>query len=335
MLVDMSTHLCVTEIIAMAALAKLNRFSKFLVYLCRHGARDWGLECDDDGWLQLAGVLNLHPAYNFTTAHVTRVVNELAGNRLELSGDGQAIRAVQGHSLAIRDDGYLRVTLDDDTPELLVHGTNDASWMVIQQQGLKPMARQHVHLAPDVNKVRARSTVHIYVSKTAVIHGGLELLIASNGVILCRDTIPPECFQTVWHVTQQRELLNVAENEWVVREEVESNTRWKQIRLGKWTYEYAVWAFSSDAEKVEFPIPEPPDSSNPDLSKRAFLRDLSAWRRGLHEFQAWYQAQHAEAGTEMPPVKRARGSISQEMPYFCAGPKASSSSSAPRPSRAP
>ena len=175
--------------------AKLRKLSKFLVYLCRHGASNWEVDCDMDGWLQVADVLKLRPILGFRPADVTRVVNDFAGNRLELNINRTAIRAVQGHSLPIRDDGYVRVTLDDDTPELLVHGTNDAGWLSIQEQGLKPMQRQHVHLARDENSVRAASTVHIYVNKAAVINSGLELLIASSGVILCRSMIPPTCLR--------------------------------------------------------------------------------------------------------------------------------------------
>lgn len=313
--------------------AKLRKLSKFLVYLCRHGASNWEVDCDMDGWLQVADVLKLRPILGFRPADVTRVVNDVAGNRLELNINRTAIRAVQGHSLPIRDDGYVRVTLDDDTPELLVHGTNDAGWLSIQEQGLKPMQRQHVHLARDENSVRAASTVHIYVNKAAVINSGLELLIASSGVILCRSTIPPTCFESAWHVTQQKELLNVEEEEWVVKEEVESNTRWKQIRLGKWTYEYTVWKYSTDEEKAWFPIPKPPDSSDWHLPKRQWLKELSAWRRGLHQFQERLQAWHREVGKEMPPVKKARGSVAQSVPFFSSDPGASSSTDVTPPWR--
>ena len=143
-----------------------------------------------------------------------------------------------------------------------------------------------------------------------------ELLIAANGVILCRYTIPPDCFHSAWHVTQEQELLNKEDQQWVDRQEVQSNTRWKQIRLGRWTLEYAVWIFSTEEERDEHPIPEPPDSSDKNLPKRQFLRDLSAWRRGLHEYQEWYEAKHQESGVETPALKRPRGSVAQDVPFF-------------------
>ena len=72
----------------------------------------------------------------------------------------------------------------------------------------------------------------------------------------------------------------------MVAEEVETTTRWKQIRLGEWTQEYSVWLYSSDKDKKLFPFKQPPDSSAA-MPKRVFLRELSAWRRSLHEFQEW------------------------------------------------
>lgn len=300
----------------MAARDQLQKFSKFMVYLCRHGAGDWGLEPDPDGWVDVAAVLKLRPARNLTRSHIRRVVNDYAGGRLELNEHGTAVRAIQGHSLHIRDDGFQRVTWDDEVPDLLIHGTNDASWILIKDQGLKPMGRQHAHMAQGLDAVHDYSTVHIYIDKAAVMNHGLELLIARNGVVLCRSTIPPDCFYSAWHVTQERELLRLDDRDWVVPEEVEENSRWKQIRLGQWTREYAVWMYSTDEDKARYPIAEPPDSRHHVLPKRRFLKELSAWRRGLHEFTEWLEEQHRRAGTEMRPLKRPRGSISEAVSFF-------------------
>ena len=302
---------------AMAAQKNLKDFSHFLVYLCRRGASDWGLNADVDGWLPLDAVKGLRPARRFTTEDVHEVVGELAGGRLQLSEDGTQLRAVQGHSIQIRDDGYQRVLPQgDEIPDYLVHGTDEASWLRISREGLRPMGRQHVHLAQDLDRVRSNSTVHVYVDKAKVLDHGLELLIAANGVILCRSTIPPDCFHRAWHVTQEQELLHKEDHQWVDDTRVQSNTRWKQIRLGRWTYEYAVWIFSTEEERDQYPIPEPPDCNDPNLPKRRFLDELSAWRRGLHRYQAWYEAKHRQSGVETPALKRPRGSMAQDVPFF-------------------
>ena len=298
----------------------LLKLAKFLVYVCRHGATDWGLRVDPDGWLDIDDVLALRPSRKLERGHVAQIVDRACDGRLELAGN--RIRAVQGHSLAIRDDSLRRVTPDDDVPRWLIHGTDDASWLKIKDEGIKPMTRQHVHLAQTVAVVHDYSTVHIYVDKDEVLRSGREMLISRSGVVLCRAVIPPSAFRSAWHVQQHRELLDTPDTDWVVAEEVETTTRWKQIRLGEWTHEYSVWRYSSAAEKRLFPIAKPPDSSA-DMPKRQFLKELSAWRRGLHAFQEWLekvelvrqarnpQLQAAPASpysrrTSYPPSKRRR-----------------------------
>ena len=236
----------------------LQKLSKFQVYVCRHGANDWGFETDPDGWVDIDAVLSLRPARSLTSGHVRQVVDRVAGER------GTAIRAVQGHSLHIRDDDFRRVTWDDGVPHWLIHGTDDASWLKIKDEGLKPMGRQHVHLAQDFAVVHGYSTsVHIYIDKAAVMNHGLELLIARSSVILCRGTIPPDCFYSAWHVTQERDLLRLGDRDWVVAEEVETTTRWKQIRLGEWTHECSAWMYSRDADRSCSPSSSPPTALQP------------------------------------------------------------------------
>ena len=269
----------------------MQKINKFLVYVCRHGAHDCGLETDPDGWVDIDEVLRLRPARMLTSGHVRQVVGRAAGGRLEVNERGTAIRAIQVHSLHIRDDNFRRATWDDEVPGWLIRGTDDASWLKIKDEGIKPMGRQHVHLAQDLAVVHDYSTVHIYIDKAAVMNHGLELLIARSSVILCRGTIPPDCFYSAWHVTQERDLLRLGDRDWVVAEEVETTTRWKQIRLGEWTHEFSVWMYSSDADKKLFPTKQPPDSSA-DMPKRRFLKELSAWRRSLHEFHEWLSNKH-------------------------------------------
>ena len=152
------------------------------------------------------------------------------------------------------------------------------------------MTRQHVHLATHVDAVHDYSTVHICIDKNEVLRDGIELLISGPAarplVVLCRSVIPPACFSCAWHITKEIDLLRHTSDDWVVAEEVETTTRWKQIRLGEWTHEYSVWLYSSDKDKRLFPTKQPPDSSAA-MPKRVFLRELSAWRRSLHEFQEW------------------------------------------------
>jgi RNA:NAD 2'-phosphotransferase (TPT1/KptA family) len=300
--------------------ARYKKLAKFLVYLCRHGAEDCGLEIDEDGWVDMSATLNLRPIWEegFGAEDIRWCADHFAGGRLELYEDetGSWIRCYQGHSVKISDKSFPRVQRDDTSiPQYLIHGTSDAAWLSIEKEGLKPMGRQHVHMACTVDKVQQGSTVHVYVDKNAVLDRGTELLVAKTNVILSRDIIPASCFVSAWHVLKERELLQAAATEWVDEQVIIENTRWKQIRLGKNTREYAVWQYSSEEDKLEWEIPEPPNPSPNAMGKRQFLRELSAWRRALHQYQEWLENKHWRARSTLPPLKRSRGSVARRVAF--------------------
>ena len=310
----------------------LVKLSKFLVYVCRHGATSWGLQADPDGWLAIDDVHSLKPLRSAPgRAGIIQIVEVACEGRLQLDHSGTHIRAVQGHSLAIRDDSFRRVDLGTPgIPRWLIHGTDEEAFLKIRREGISPMTRQHVHLATTVDVVHDYSTVLIYVDKNEILRLGMELLLSGpaagpgavrvghSGVVLCRSVIPPSCFKSAWHIAKEIDLLHHTSDDWVEAEEVETTTRWKQIRLGEWTHEYSVWLYSSDEDKKLFPISEPPDFSAV-LPKRVFLRDLSAWRRSLHEFQEWLRGRDAHAGggdherRHDPPA--ARGTVASSSSY--------------------
>ena len=301
------------------------KLAKFIVYVCRHGARDWNLHMDSGGWLEIDAVLTAAKARNevgsmYDRGHIVQVVERASEGRLEIDEQGTHVRALQGHSHVISDDHFQVVTWDDHVPKWLIHGTDDAAFLKIRHEGISPMTRQHVHMAQSVDVVHDYSTIHIYLNKYKLLGEGLTLLYnrgADHGAILCRSVIPPSCFASAWHIKKEIDLLRHPSDDWVEAEEVETNTRWKQIRLGKWTHEYNVWYYSSDSEKRRFRIKPPPDSSDPAMPKRVFLRELSAWRRSLHEFHEWKSASggdhhagggdHHAGGEEDRPWKSARG----------------------------
>ena len=300
----------------------LVKLSNFLVYACRHGALDWGLRADPDGWLEIDDVLSLRPGRRILErGHVRQIVEDACEGRLEIDSSGSRIRAVQGHSLAIRDDSFRRVNLHDGIPRWLIHGTDEEAFLKIRREGIRPMTRQHVHLATTADVVHDYSTVLIYVDKNEVLRLGMELLLSGpaaapvwhghSGVVLCRSVIPPSCFKSAWHITKEVDLLRHTSDDWVVAEEVGTTTRWKQIRLGEWTHEYSVWLYSSDKDKKLFPIKQPPDSSAA-MPKRVFLRELSAWRRSLHEFQEWLGGDDHERRHD-PPAPR--GTVASSSSY--------------------
>ncbi|KAK8213586.1 tRNA 2'-phosphotransferase [Zalaria obscura] len=58
------------------------------------------------------------------------------------------IRANQGHSIAVANDGLLTPITDANIPETVVHGTTHGAWpLIVATGGLKRMTRTHVHFA--------------------------------------------------------------------------------------------------------------------------------------------------------------------------------------------
>jgi putative RNA 2'-phosphotransferase len=127
----------------------LVKLSKFLALILRHQPERFALLLDEEGWASLPEVMEiLRGLPNFrwaTRADVTAVVEEGAGDgkrRFEVQGN--RIRARYGHSLT------RPIVCEPCTPPaLLYHGTSPDALASISGQGLKPMARQYVHLSPD------------------------------------------------------------------------------------------------------------------------------------------------------------------------------------------
>ena len=119
------------------------------------------------------------------------------------------IRANQGHSIKIAEDGLLEpITLDSgDLPDIVVHGTTVRAWpLIVRSGGLKKMTRTHVHFArglpdgfksleddeegrdkrkePVISGMRNSSSILVYVDIEKALKAGLKFWKSQNGVIL-------------------------------------------------------------------------------------------------------------------------------------------------------
>ena len=121
------------------------------------------------------------------------------------------IRANQGHSLAVDNEGLLTsLSLEkrEELPSVVVHGTNFVAWSaIVASGGLKPMGRNHVHFAtglpagfetghddgqglverseaPVISGMRKSSTVLIYLDLFKALEDGLKFFVSENGVVL-------------------------------------------------------------------------------------------------------------------------------------------------------
>ncbi|MFD1885217.1 RNA 2'-phosphotransferase [Paenibacillus wenxiniae] len=120
------------------------QLSKQMSFVLRHRPEDYGIVLDpEDGSCllqQLVEALTTHgDAGTVTEDELREVVAHSDKQRFEINGD--RIRARYGHSSP--EVQYAAAT----PPGVLYHGTAESIWPIIQQEGLKPMGRQYVHLS--------------------------------------------------------------------------------------------------------------------------------------------------------------------------------------------
>ncbi|MEU9129772.1 RNA 2'-phosphotransferase [Kitasatospora sp. NPDC048540] len=168
------------------------RVSKTLSRVLRHDPASVGITLDTAGWVPvdelLAGLAR--SGRRISRAQLDHVVATNNKRRFAFSEDGRSIRASQGHTVEV-DLGLPPA----EPPAVLYHGTGSATVGVILAEGLRPMARQDVHLSADTDtavRVGARHgrPVVLVVDAAAMAAAGHVFRVSANGVWLT-DSVPP------------------------------------------------------------------------------------------------------------------------------------------------
>jgi putative RNA 2'-phosphotransferase len=107
----------------------------------RHEPTRFGLVLDAEGFTPLA---SLADALQVAAADIRAVVEGVEPDKQRYSIVGEDIRANYGHSLAER-----IAQESSEPPPVLLHGTHEGAVATILREGLRPMARQYVHLTAD------------------------------------------------------------------------------------------------------------------------------------------------------------------------------------------
>ena len=171
------------------------KLGKFLSLVLRHNPDAAGISLDEHGWADvqelLAGVRRSGRQINMET--LERIVRENNKQRYSFNTDHTKIRANQGHSLQV--DVELTAV---QPPRYLYHGTAARFLPAIQQEGIKKMSRQYVHLSGDFQTAlvvgrRHGSPVVITINAEAMAHDGVAFYLSENGVWLC-EYVSPEYF---------------------------------------------------------------------------------------------------------------------------------------------
>lgn len=166
--------------------------SKRLSYWLRHRPDAAGLTLDLQGWARVERVLIAldRAGLPASPAALQNVVEGNDKQRFELSADGGNIRARQGHSVSV-DLGWRQA----EPPEHLYHGTVGRSLDAILAEGLRPMARHHVHLSPDQGTARQvggrrGEPLILLVAAGRMAFAGHAFYLTANDVWLT-DAVPP------------------------------------------------------------------------------------------------------------------------------------------------
>ncbi len=177
---------------------RLVRVSKFLSLHLRHRPADLGLTLETGGWVPVADLLAgaARVGFRVTADELVEVVRSSDKQRFAFDPTGTKIRANQGHSAEM--DLQLEAA---EPPAELYHGTATPALDAIRAEGLKKMARHHVHLSPDTTtaaKVGSRrGRLVVMAADAAAMHAAGHVFFRSaNGVWLV-DAVPPEYLRII------------------------------------------------------------------------------------------------------------------------------------------
>lgn len=167
--------------------------SKEISYALRHAPWEYELELDEEGFVSIDQLLaalneNTDREHSVTVDDLMVVMRTSDKKRHEIAGD--KIRAFYGHTTPQKI--AKEVT---EPPAVLYHGTARRFLDAILQEGLKPMARQYVHLSVDVEtakSVGARRDVKpvlLAIDSELAASEGLSFYIGNDKVWLA-DEVP-------------------------------------------------------------------------------------------------------------------------------------------------
>jgi 2'-phosphotransferase len=168
------------------------QISKTLSWLLRHGLHETSLTISSDGYVKVSDVLSMSEFKGVTQEQIIEIVQTNDKQRFSLktieSGE-YLIRANQGHSKEVGELINQTELLKELEKPLLecIHGTSLNAWTSIEKQGLKTMARTHIHFAVGQNSqsgFKKDSAVLIYIDMAKAMADGIKFYMSDNKVIL-------------------------------------------------------------------------------------------------------------------------------------------------------
>ena len=165
------------------------KVSKFMSYLLRHNPK--GLRMNARGFLRLDDLLRkVRQRYDVDEAFIRDIICSGDKTRFQIL-DGK-IRALYGHTVHVEID-----LPEDESVDVLYHGTTPESASKILKKGLRSMKRRWVHLsttrkvAREVGTRRAVNPVILVIDAEKARRDGIRFYKATDRVYLSKR-IPPK-----------------------------------------------------------------------------------------------------------------------------------------------
>ena len=190
---------------------RLTGFSKTISWALRHKADQLGLDMDSEGYVLVDQLLGIEQLQNLNLEDLKTVVETNKKKRFSLLEKNSKlyIRANQGHSTNVGsklDDSKMMKKLSpNDGIDKAYHGTTQANWILIEEEGLRSMNRKHVHLSlinqkdngNDIAGIRGHSQVILEIDLKKALERGLTFYLSENNVVLTTDPIPRDLISLV------------------------------------------------------------------------------------------------------------------------------------------
>lgn len=168
--------------------------SRTVSHALRHDPESYGLSLDSEGWVaadDLLAALAARSAHwqGLTQGDLYEMI--CRSEKVRHETDGARIRALYGHSTEER-----LTRQPSEPPQSLFHGTDAAAAELIGQEGLKPMARQYVHLSLDkatarmVGLRKSQRPVILRIAAGLAHRAGVSFYQGNDSIWLA-DSVPP------------------------------------------------------------------------------------------------------------------------------------------------
>ena len=164
------------------------RASRFLSLVLRHNPGKIDLELDEQGYAKVTDILE---KMGWTRSFLENLVTTNTKQRFAFNKNKTRIRASQGHSINVD----LALT-ELEPPSILLHGTSKRLATIIDSEGLKKMARHHVHLSEDITTAanvgqRRKGDLLIYRVNASQMHQDGYIFYRSDNGVWLTDHVPP------------------------------------------------------------------------------------------------------------------------------------------------